>query len=175
MQDPQQVFCPNRECPARGQLGRGNIGVHSQHEERYRCRVCGKTFAASKGTLYYRLRHEAALVDIVITLLAHGCPLQAIVAAYALDERTVANWQERAGQQCEAVHRHGVQQPRPLGQVQADEIRVKRQGGVVWMAMALMVRTRLWLGGQVSPRQPTTEHGLAEGAVAPGARWCDIV
>jgi hypothetical protein len=28
-------------------------------------------------------------------LLAHGCPLQAIVAAYGLDERTVAKkWRE---------------------------------------------------------------------------------
>jgi hypothetical protein len=30
------------------------------------------------------------LVLTVVTLLAHGCPLQAIVAAFGLDERTVA-------------------------------------------------------------------------------------
>jgi hypothetical protein len=36
-----------------------------------------------------------------------------------------------------------------LGQVQADEIKVKTQGGSMWMGMALMVRTRLWLGGVV--------------------------
>ena len=41
-----------------------------------------------------------------------------------------------------------VEQPRDLGQVQADEIRVKTQGGIVWMALALMVRTRLWLAGR---------------------------
>jgi hypothetical protein len=35
--------------------------------------------------------------------------------------------------------------------VQADEIRLKTQAGVVWMALALMVTTRLWLGGAVSP------------------------
>jgi hypothetical protein len=40
-----------------------------------------------------------------------------------------------------------------LGQVQADEIRVKQQGGVVWVALALQVATRLWLGGAVSPRR----------------------
>jgi hypothetical protein len=43
-----------------------------------------------------------------------------------------------------------VQQPRDLGQVQADEIRVKHQGGIAWLAMALQVSTRLWLGGVVS-------------------------
>jgi IS1 family transposase len=37
--------------------------------------------------------------------------------------------------------------------VQADEIRVKKQGGIVWMALALMVKTRLWLGGEVSEQR----------------------
>jgi hypothetical protein len=44
-----------------------------------------------------------------------------------------------------------VEQPRALGQVPADEIRVKTPGGLVWMALALMVSTRLWLAGAVSP------------------------
>jgi hypothetical protein len=34
--------------------------------------------------------------------------------------------------------------------VQADELRVKQQGCIVWMALAMMVQTRLWLGGEVS-------------------------
>jgi hypothetical protein len=46
-----------------------------------------------------------------------------------------------------------VQTPRDLGQVQADEIRVKKQGGIVWMALAMMVKTRLWLGGEVSAQR----------------------
>jgi IS1 family transposase len=89
-------------------------------------------------------------VTLVVTLLAHGCPLQAIVAAFGFDERTVAAWLTRAGLHSQAVHEHVVQTPRDLGQVQADEIRVKKQGGVVWMALAMMVSTRLWLAGEVS-------------------------
>ena len=46
-----------------------------------------------------------------------------------------------------------VEQPRDLGQVQADESRVKKQGGIVWMALAMMVCTRLWLGGEVSEQR----------------------
>jgi len=46
------------------------------------------------------------------------------------------DWQRYAGQHCEAVREHLVQQPRDLGQVQAEEIRVKMQGGIVWLAMA---------------------------------------
>lgn len=148
--DPQTVFCPNRDCPARGQVGKGNIGIHSQKEQRYRCRVCGQTFAARKGTAFYRLRTAEETVTLVVTLLAHGCPLQAIVVAFGLDERTVAGWQARAGAQCQQVQEHLVERPRDLGQVQADELWVKLQGVQVWMAMALQVSTRLWLGGVIS-------------------------
>jgi transposase-like protein len=148
--DPQTVFCPNDACPARGQEGKGNIGVHSQKERRYKCSVCGKTFAATKGTAFYRLRKAKDDVVRVVTLLAYGCPVQAIVKAFGLDERTVLSWQSRTGQHCQQVHEHLVEQPRDLGQVQADEIRVKMQGLIVWMAMAIQVQTRLWLGGVVS-------------------------
>src|SRR5262249_7777403 len=34
-----------------------------------------------------------------------------------------------------------------------DEIRVKKQGGIVWMALAMMVKPRLWLGGEVSEQR----------------------
>jgi transposase-like protein len=149
--DPRTVFCPNLACSARGQTGHGNITRHSRKEQRWRCRVCGRTFTSSQGTPLYRLRTSAELVGIVVALLAHGCPVQAIVAAFGYDERTVKDWQSRAGQHCEQVHHDVIQgQARDLGQVQADEIRVKVQGGVVWMAMAIMVSTRLWLDGVIS-------------------------
>jgi transposase-like protein/IS1 family transposase len=151
--DPTATFCPNRACPARGQTGQGNIGIHSRKDKRFICRQCRKTFTTTKGTVFYRLRTSAELVVIVVTLLAHGCPLQAIVAAFRLDARTVADWWARAGQQGQAVQESLVEQPRDLGQVQADEIRVKMQGDIVWMALAMMVRTRLWLAGEVSTQR----------------------
>ena len=89
----------------------------------------------------------------MVTLLAHGCPPHAIVAAFGFDERTVASWMARGGVHGQAVQEHLVEQPRDLGQVQADEIRVKKQGGIVWMALAMMVKTRLWLGGEVSEQR----------------------
>jgi len=147
--DPSKVFCHNPQCPARGKTGCGNIGVHSRKENRYICHVCGKTFAESKGTVFYHLRYPVEFVTQMITLLAYGCPIPAIVAAFGLDERTVSSWQRRAGKHCQKVHNHLVQQPRDLGQIQADEIRVKHQGGIAWLAMALQVSTRLWLGGIV--------------------------
>jgi transposase-like protein len=151
--DPTTVFCPNLACPARGQTGQGNIGIHSRKDKRFLCTACKKTFSTTKGTVLYRLRTSAETVVLVVTLLAHGCPVQAIVAAFGFDERTVTDWWARSGRQGQAVQEHLVEQPHDLGQVQADEIRVKTQGGIVWMALAMMVTTRLWLGGEVSEQR----------------------
>jgi transposase-like protein len=155
--DPQTQFCHNPACPARGQVGQGNIRIHSRKERRYRCTGCGRTFAATSGTVFFRLRTAVDVVTVVLTLLCHGCPLQAIVAALGLDERTVAAWQRRAGQHCQAVHQHLVAQGHvDLEHVQADELYVKQVGGRVWMALALAVPSRLWLGGVISPQRDCT-------------------
>jgi len=130
---------------------------------------------AASTTVFFRLRTPAAVVTTVLTLLAHGCPPQAIMAAFAVDERTVASWQQRAGAQCQRVHTHLVQAGQvDLQHVQADEIYVKvcippqPEGtvtedqsapaapdtaagtGHVWQAMAMAVPSRLWLGGVLS-------------------------
>jgi transposase-like protein len=151
--DPTTTFCPKVACPARGQTGQGNIGLHSCKDKRFLCTECHKTFSATQGTAFSRLRTSAETGSLVVTLLAHGCPRQAIVGAFGYDERTVAGGVARGGAQGQAVQEHLVEQPRDLGQVQADEIRVKKQGGMVWMALAMMVGTRLWLGGAVSEQR----------------------
>jgi len=152
--NPQSQFCHNPDCPDRGQVGQGNIRVFSQKERRYECKTCGRTFTASKGTPFYRLRTGMDVVTLVLTLLCHGCPIQAIVAAFGFDERTVADWQARAGEHRERVHQHLVEQGQvDLQHVQADELWVKMVGKRVWMAMAMAVPSRLWLGGVISPHR----------------------
>jgi transposase-like protein len=155
--DPLAQFCHHPDCPARGQLGLGNIRVHSQKQRRYRCSTCGQTFAATRDTPFYRLKKSVDLVTIVITLLCHGCPVQAIVAAFGLDERTVADWRDRAGRHGQRLHEHVVLRGEiALGHVQADELDVKTVGRRLWMAMAMAVPSRLWLGGVVSARRDLT-------------------
>lgn len=149
--NPKERFCPNMDCKARGETGKGNIVIHSRKEGRYRCKVCGKTFSGTTGTAMYGIRKDLVLFVMVVTLLAYGCPVQAIVMAIGLDDETVRAWQRKAGEHCQRVHEHVMKQSSlDLEQVQADEIKVKTQGGTVWMAMGMMVRTRLWLGGAVS-------------------------
>lgn len=150
--DPQSVFCPNSACPARGQWGRGNIRIQSQRERRYQCSLCGKTFSERVGTPFYRCRTAPEFITLALTLVAHGCPPLAIEAAFGVQARTVRAWIAAAGHHCEQVHQHQVQ-PQALGQVQADELRVKLQGQIVWLGMALAVPSRLWLGAVVSARR----------------------
>jgi hypothetical protein len=100
------------------------------------------------------MKKDPELIVMVITLLSYGCPIQAIVAAFELDVRTVRSWLLKAGRHCQGVHEHFLkQQAIDLGHVQADEIKVKTQSGWIWMAMAMMVSTRLWLGGAVSGKR----------------------
>ena len=143
---PEQAVCPNSACDASGR-----IGVHSHKDRRYICHGCKRTFADTTGTLLYRLKQPLNLVLVVLTLLAYGCPIPAVVATFGLDERTIAAWQDKAGQHAKRVQQqvvcHGTVD---VGQVQADELYTKTRAGPVWIATAMTVFSRLWLWGTIS-------------------------
>ena len=82
--DPHRQFCHNPACPARGQVDQGNIVIHSQQEQRYRCTLCRHTFTARRGTPYYRGHVPAADIHTLletrpqaIGLAVPGMPLGA--------------------------------------------------------------------------------------------------
>lgn len=161
--NPSRVFCPHPDCPFAGQRGEGNILIHSRKEARYRCKACQRTFSARQGTVFYRKKTPAEVVTVVLTLLAYGCPIPAVVAAFGIDERTVAAWRAHAGSHCQAVHERLVQSGNvELEHVQADELWIKRVGGKLWLAMAVCVRSRLWLGGALSEKR---DRSLARAVV----------
>jgi transposase-like protein len=152
--DASLQFCPNEACSARGKIRAGTLRIHGRKRPRYRCRICQKTFSARKGTMLEGLRTQEEKVEQVVTLLTYGCPPQAIVHAFGLDERTVAAWYKRAGSHCQRVHTALVEQGRVKCQhIQADEIRAKGRKMIVWMALAMEVTTRLWLAGALSQQR----------------------
>lgn len=149
---PDLVVCPDCE-----EKSNGRIGVHSKKERRYKCHECGKTFSDTYGTPLYGLKTPQWVVTIVLTLLAYGCPVPAIVAAFQLDERTVGDWLEKAGRHAKAVQESIVCTGQvELGQVQGDEFYVKTQSGGVWIATAMCVFSRLFLWGAVSIERNTS-------------------
>ena len=152
---PELVVCPKLACGASGR-----IGVHSHLERRYICHACGDTFAETSGTPFYGLKHPAWVVVLVLALLAGGCPIPALVFAFGLDERTVADWQQKAGQHAKRVQEEVVCRGQvDLGQVQGDELYVKTQRGTLWMATAMTVFARLFLRGAVAPQRDTVKAG----------------
>src|SRR5947209_19578601 len=123
-------------------------------------RSANRPEVARRGTMLEGLRKPMELIVIVVTLLSYGCPVQAIVHAFDLDERTVASWRDRAGVHCEQVHHALIETGQlDLVHVQADEIRVKGRKLIAWMGLAMMVSTRLWLAGTVSVSR---DKGLAD-------------
>lgn len=70
--NPSDMFCDHLKCPLRGQRGQGNIIGHGRKGRRFLCLVCGHTFAASKGTIFYGLRTLPEKVVLVLSLLGHG-------------------------------------------------------------------------------------------------------
>ncbi|MFL5804673.1 MAG: hypothetical protein ACJ8CR_23375 [Roseiflexaceae bacterium] len=142
---PELAVCPNSACDASKP-----IGVHSLKERRYMCHACGKTFAETSGTPLFGLKHALWLVLVVLALLSAGCPVPAIVFAFGLDERTIADWQRKAGRHAKTVQEQVVCRGQvDVGQVQADELYTKTQAGPVWIASAMSVFSRLWLWGAI--------------------------
>jgi transposase-like protein len=120
--DPLTTFCPNMARPARGQVGKGHITIHSRQRQRDWCKVCRKAFSARAGTIFYRRRTDEATITRVATLVSHGCPVLAIEVTCALQAQTVREWVEAVGVHRAAIHQTGVMQPRDLVQMQVDEM-----------------------------------------------------
>lgn len=84
--------------------------------------------------MFEGLRKPMELIVIVVTRLSYGCPVQAIVHAFDLDERTVASWRDRAGAHCEQVHQALIETGElDLVQGPPDEIRVRGRNMIAWM------------------------------------------
>jgi hypothetical protein len=135
------------------------------------CHACQKSFAWSHGTPFAGAKFPLWVIVLVLTLLAHGCPLAAIVAAFSLDERTVAAWLSKAGKYVERLHAEQVLSGQAAlgGQVQMDELCVTMQRGKVWMATAMAVFPRLFLGGALSTHR---DKPLIERVVKQVHRTC---
>ena len=131
------------------------IGIHSHQERRYICHSCGQTFAETKGTPLYGLKYPLWQVVIVLTLLAFGCPVPAIVAAFGVDERTVATLAEQGGpaRQSPARTRRRSRSGGTWARCKLMSLDVKTQCGTVWVATAISVFSWLFLWGAIAPQR----------------------
>ena len=132
-------------------MGQGTITIHDRKRRRYRCQVCKQTDHVLVVAPCLRDCAPQRSWWSLLSLFWHVDAQCKQLCRLILDERTVASWRDRAGWQCQRVHEAIIEQGQlDLIHVQADEIRVKARGMVAWMGLAMMVSTRLWLGGVVS-------------------------
>jgi len=158
---PSPLVCPYLDGAHKGCTDTGTISVQAYKSREDRtptrdhCAACDRPFSARRCTPFDRLHHPASLMGVVLTLRAHGCPVPAVVLALGRDERTVRAWLLKAGVPAATFHDHhlaaagGVE----AAPVQADEICVRVRGGRVWLAQAVEVGSRFWLGGVVARRR----------------------
>lgn len=99
-------FCPNEKCESYGDVEQANIirfGQTAKGTQRFRCKVCGKTFVETTGTLFYG--KQTAKKDILETLalLAEGVRISSISRAKGHKEDTILGWLRAAAQHAEQV------------------------------------------------------------------------
>src|SRR5262245_59380123 len=92
---PPSSFCWNTNCSAYGQLDLGNIGKFGHTPagvQRYQCRICGRTFVETIGTVFYGRRRPQETILDCLALRASRNSLAAIHRVTGVKEETVMAW-----------------------------------------------------------------------------------
>ena len=100
------TFCPYRECPDYGQIGKGNLiqyGKSRQGQQRFQSKTCRRIFNERKRTLFYN--RKTAVKDILecLALLAEGSRISSISRAKGLKENSPLSFLREAAQFAEQI------------------------------------------------------------------------
>lgn len=93
------AFCPNQRCEAYGTLSESNIikfGKTNTGVQRYQCKLCGGTFTATRGTLFYRRQTPRKEILETLALLAEGVRISSIARAKGIKADTILAWLREA-------------------------------------------------------------------------------
>jgi len=161
-------YCPNKRCSYYGWVGLGNIVANGHPNSgpwrQLQCTVCGKYFAESTGTIFYRSSLSPDPLSRIIAALAEGVDIRATARIFGVDPNTVKSCLIRAAEHMDAVSSYLIHDLH-LTQVQVDELwalvqswgeelgtmpNVQRRQRWVWAAMDPI--SKLLLGTVVGDR-----------------------
>lgn len=160
---PDMVHRPSRACPhaacrshTRPEariVGHASYRALSTRRRRWRCKECARTFAATTGTVYWRLRCSKDEFDQVARLAAEGMPKAAIARALGRSRSTIDRWLAKAAQSATRFSEHVLRSVDPV-EVQMDELKthVGRRDHEQFVFTCLEVWSRLWLATHVGRR-----------------------
>ena len=119
--DPSQQFCVNSDCSDHALVGKGNMYIHSHKQRRYGCHTCKRTFAATRGTMFYRLRTPPGEILEAIAQLVDRGSIRGVARANGRKPDTVIAWLRLTGAHAAQVNEHLIRDLH-LSQVQVDEL-----------------------------------------------------
>jgi hypothetical protein len=129
------------------------LHLRSGRRRRLHCKTCRRTFVATLGTAYYRMRRSAGEFDAVIKLSAEGVSQAAIARARSLDPSTVSRWTARAAGHAQRFTDEHLRVAEPV-ELQLDELRTNgvRPLEHTWVFNSIEVWTRVWTATRVATR-----------------------
>src|SRR3712207_4068046 len=102
-------FCPSTGCPDYGkpqsakQTNLEKYGLTHSRRQRYRCEACGRTFAETQGTLFYRRHTSADDILETLALIAEGSRVSSIARVKGHKEETILDWLREAACHVKAI------------------------------------------------------------------------
>jgi transposase-like protein len=99
-------FCPNETCDFYQNLEDAQIiqyGKTSRGTQRYQCKHCGRTFVATKGTLFYGKHTPHKDILETLAMLAEGMRISSISRVKGFKEDTILGWLREAAHHAEQV------------------------------------------------------------------------
>lgn len=88
-------YCPNKACQFYGRKLCGNVVVHGRAYERFKCKACGKTWAASRCNGTYGLRSELWKLCSAQKMLEQGVSVRQVAEKVSVSPSTVQRWKFR--------------------------------------------------------------------------------
>ena len=116
-------FCQNEGCEDYQKVDHGNMVKNGKTDigvQRYLCKTCNKSFTATKGTMFYRIRHSKEEVVECMAMLGDRSSLAAIHRVKGIKEETVCKWLEKAVAHVEQFKR--LIRKKKLSRVQFDAL-----------------------------------------------------
>lgn len=130
-------FCSNSLCSDYGkdqcdQLVKNIVrfGKSPAGHQRYRCKTCGKTFVATKGTIFYKRRTPEDAIIRALLMIAEGSCISSVSRQTGHKEDTISDWLNVAAQhatEIESVLLNNYQVSR--AQIDGLWLYVKNKGG----------------------------------------------
>jgi transposase-like protein len=91
----QKQYCTNKICEAYGRIEHGNIGIHDSRKNRFRCKLCGKTWVGHYGHYSYGLKTSLPIANRAQEMIKAGLSIRNIANLSCVSPSTIFRWKKK--------------------------------------------------------------------------------